>query len=100
MKSSSNDWRVECETFGRDGYFFYHEDSRQLPFCWEIGGGDVVGIVRIDEPDKFCLRYPWAIERKREIFERMAQGIIRHAPDCTTEINHEKLCIYVKRLTA
>jgi hypothetical protein len=30
----------------------------------------------------------------------MAQGLIRHAPDCTTEIDHERFCIYVKRPAA
>jgi hypothetical protein len=100
MKTSADDWSFECKTFGRDGYFFYHEGSRELPFYWELGGGDVVGIVRIDEPTKFGLKFPWAVERSREIFARVAQELIRQSPDCTTEIDHERLCIYVKRPAA
>jgi len=80
--------------------FFYHEGSHELPFYWEYGGGDVVVIVRIDEPGKFVLRFPWAVERKHEIFDRVAQALIRQSPDCTTEIDHEGLCIYVKRPAA
>ena len=100
MKTSADDWSFECKPFGRDGYFFYHEGSRELPFYWEMGGGDVVVIVRIDEPDKFGLRFPWAVERRREIFERVAQELIRKSPDCTAEIDDQRFCIYVKRPAA
>ncbi len=96
MKTSTDDWSFECKPCGRDGYFFYHEGSRELPFYWEYGGGDVVVIVGIDEPGTFFLRFPWAVERKHEIFDRVAQALLRRSPDCTTEIDHEGLCIYVK----
>ncbi len=97
MNPSPSDWSVECKPSGRDGYFFYHEDSREIPFCWEYGGGDTVVIVRIDEPAKFGLRYPWAIERKVEILERVAQEVVRQrAPSCVAVIDEPSLCVYVR----
>ncbi len=76
MKPSSDDWSFESKPIGQYGYFFYHEGSPEIPFYWEFGGGDVVLIIRIEEPNKFGLRYPWAVERRREIFERVAQELI------------------------
>ena len=61
METSANDWSFECQPAGRDGFLFYHEGSRQIPFYWAYGGGDVLVILRILEPDKFNLRYPWAL---------------------------------------
>src|SRR5262245_38971921 len=97
MNSSTQDWSVECKPSGRDGYIFYHEGSHELPFYWEYGGGNVVVIVRFDEPDRFAARYPWAAERRREILERLAQELIRRqATNCTAEIDEPGLCIYIK----
>ena len=100
METSANDWSFECQPAGRDGFFFYHEGSREIPFYWEYGGSDVLVIVRILEPDKFDLRYPWAATRRREIFERVAQELIRGRPTCRTEIDDESFCIYVKEKVA
>ena len=80
MNTSADDWSFECKPSGQDGYFFYHEGSREIPFYWEYGGDDVLVIVRITEPDKFDLRYPWAAGRRHEIFERVAQELIRGRP--------------------
>jgi hypothetical protein len=95
------DWSFECQPSGRDGYFFYHEGPREIPFYWEYGGGDVIVIVRFDEPDKFALRCPWATERKREILERVAQELIRQgAPGYRAEIDERNICIYVRQKPA
>jgi hypothetical protein len=72
MESSSKNWNVECKPTGTHGYFFYREGSEEIPFYWEYGGGAVVVIVRFDESGKFDIRYPWAIDRKMEILERVA----------------------------
>src|SRR5437899_5989747 len=97
MKDSSTDWNVECKPSGRDGYLFYHEASREIPFYWEYGGGDVVVIVRLDEPSTWDRQYPWAIARKHEIFERVAHEIIRQqAPACRADIDDEEACTYVR----
>jgi hypothetical protein len=90
-------FEVECKPSGREGYVFYREGANELPFYWEYGGGDFVVIVRIEEPDKFVLRYSWAAERKGEILKRVAQEIIRQqAPGCNAEIDERHLCILVR----
>jgi hypothetical protein len=101
MKTSTEDWGVECKPSGQHGYVFYHEGAHELPLYWEYGGGDVIVIVRFDEPDKFALGYPWAVKRKREILERVAGELIRQqAPGCRSEIDEESLCIYVREKIA
>ena len=80
---------------------FYHEGTREIPFFWEYGGGDVRVIVRFEEPSRFALRYPWAVEHIGIILERVAQELIRgHAPDCRAEVDEPNLCIYVQGQTA
>src|SRR5580658_1383794 len=97
MKPSEDNWSLECKPFGQHGYFFYHESSREIPFYWEYGGGDTVVIVRIEKPADFDSGYPWAVARKREILERVAQELIRQqAPYCSAEVDHKNLCIYVR----
>lgn len=101
MNPSLDDWNVECEPVGQCGYFFYHEGSRELPFVWEYGGDGVIVIVRFEQPDKLPLRYLWAVERRREILERVAQEVIRQrAPTCVADIDEQSLCIYVKEKDA
>lgn len=97
MNGSLVEWSLEFKPIGRDGYLFYHEGSHELPLYWEYGGGSVVLIVRFDEPDKLALRYPWAVERRREILGRVAQEIVRQrAPDCRAEIDEKAFCIHIK----
>jgi len=97
MKSTTQESSVEYKPSGRDGYLVYHEASGDLPFYWEYGGGDIVVIVRFDEPDKFAVRYSWAAERRGQILERLAQEIIRQrAPTCTADIEERSLCILIK----
>ena len=94
MKPTSKHWSVECKPAGRDGYLFYREGLHEIPFYWEFGGGDTVVVVRVDDPSKFNLKYPWAVERKREIFERLATELIRQqAPSCRAEIDDRSICI-------
>ena len=97
MKLPSEDWRLECVPTGRDGFIFYHEGSQAIPLYWEYGGGDVVVIVRMLDPDKFGLKYPWAVGREREIFERIAQEVIQQqAPTCRAKIDEKSFCIIFK----
>jgi len=100
MKTPADYWSFECQPSGRDGYFFYHEGSQEIPFYWEYGGGDVLVIVRMTEPDKFDLRYPWVAARRREILERVAQELIRGRPSCRADIDDQSLCIYVREKVA
>src|SRR5579864_5652172 len=101
MKTPASDWSVECKPAGQQGYVFYHEVEHELPFYWEYGGGDFVVVVRFDEPDKFALRHPWAVQRKREILERVARELVRQqAPGCRAEIDEHSLSIYIKERIA
>jgi len=34
MKPAAQNWSIECDPVGQSGYFFYHEDSRELPLYW------------------------------------------------------------------
>jgi len=96
--NTTSEWSFECKPSGRDGYCFYHEAARELPFYWEYGGSDIIIIVRFDQPDKFALKYPWAVKRKREILERMAQELIRQqAPGCTAKIDERNICIEIRQ---
>jgi hypothetical protein len=97
VKPSAEKWSVECEPVGRRGYFFYHEGSRELAFYWEYGGGDVVVIVRADDPSKFTLRHPWIIGREREMLGRVAGEVIpQRAPTCRAEIEEKAFSICVR----
>ena len=97
MTYSAENWSLECEPVGRDGYIFYHEDSRELPLYWEYGGGDVVLIVRVDAPTKLAIRWPWVVGRERRILERVARELIRKkAPTCSADIDEKNLCVYLR----
>ena len=93
-------WSVEYHPTGREGYLFYHEESRSIPFYWELGGGAVLLIVRFDEPGKFVVRYPWTAARRKEILTRLSQEIIRQkTPGCNAEIDEQNICIYIREQT-
>lgn len=98
--NTTADWSFECEPSGREGCFFYHEGSHEIPFYWEYGGGEFVIAVRFDQPDKFAQRYPWAVERRREILERIAQALIRRSPGCVAQIDEQRIGVYVRQKTA
>ena len=101
MNTRTDDWSVECKPSGQHGYVFYHEGAHELPLYWEYGGGEVIVIVGFAEPDKFALRHPWAVERRREILERVAEELVRQqAPGCRFEIDEPSLCIYVREKIA
>lgn len=97
MKDSDQSWSVECKPCGQSGYVFYHEGSHELPLYWEYGGGDTVVIVRVEEPEKLAMKFPWAAGRERVILARVAEELIRQqAPGCRTEIDRKDLAIYVR----
>ena len=97
MEDTTQSWSLECKPFGQCGYVFYHEGSHELPLYWEYGGGDTVVIVRVEEPEKFGVRFPWAVGRQRLILERIAQELVRQqAPGSRTEIDESELAIYIR----
>ncbi len=97
VKESAQSWSVECKPFGQSGYVFYHEGSHELPLYWEYGGGETVLIVRVEEPERLSMRFPWVAGRERLILGRVAAELIRQqAPGCRTEIDEKDLAIYVR----
>jgi len=97
MEDSTQTWSLECKPFGQSGYVFYNEGSRELPLYWEYGGGDTIAIVRVEEPEKLGVRFPWAVGRERVILERIARELVRQqAPGSRTELDERNLAIYVR----
>ena len=97
MEDTTQSWSLECKPFGQTGYAFYHEGSHELPLYWEYGGGATVVIVRVEEPEEFGVRFPWAVGRQRLILERIAQELVRQqAPGSRTEIDESELAIYIR----
>jgi hypothetical protein len=96
----SRDWSVEPQLVGRDdGYVFYHEKGFEIPFYSQFGGRDFFVLsVRFDAPSSFDARYPWAVNRKREILERVADELIlgQTTNDCKLEIDEDGLCILLR----
>ena len=81
-------WRIEMPMGGRDGYFGYYEGSRAASFYWEFGSGDVVAIIYIGKASEWSEQYPWAVDRRQEIMERVSQEVIRQrAPTCRADID-------------
>ena len=59
MNTTADERSFECKPAGRNGYFFYHEGSREIPFYWEYGRDDVIVIARVDELHRFG-NCPWS----------------------------------------
>jgi hypothetical protein len=96
--SEEKDWSVEIETSGRSGVISYHEGSRSIPFDWEFGGGDTVATIYLGQPALWNRRHSWAVDRKQEIAERVAEEVIRQkAPDCTADIDLENGSIHLRK---
>jgi hypothetical protein len=81
-------WSIEIKSTGRSGTVEYREEAGSLSFYWEFGGGDAVASISVGDLAKWTAAYPWAIDRRREILERVAQEVIRQkAPNCRADID-------------
>jgi len=96
-QSMSENWSVEIETRGRDGYVYYAEGLDRTRFYWEFGGTPrIVAIISGIEPDSWDNSLPWAKGRRAEIMRRIAEDVIRQkAPGCTPEYFYERTVIYI-----
>jgi hypothetical protein len=92
-------WSVSFGERGRDGYVYYSEFVvRAMSFYWEFGGGDTVAIVSYGSVEEWKKEYPWAVERRPEILDRVAKEVIRQrAPGCRAVIDEKSNCIYIKQ---
>jgi hypothetical protein len=94
---ASEQWSVEVTASGRSGSVDYHEDAGSISFYWEFGGGDTVAIIWIEDLATWSTRHPWAVERRREILERVAHEVLRQkAPTCRADIDDQNGYVYIR----
>ena len=94
---TSQQWSVEVTASGRSGSVNYHEPSGCISFYWEFGGGDTVATIWVEDSGLWRTRHPWAIERRREILERVANEVVRQkAPTCRAYIDEGHGYIYIR----
>lgn len=68
-----------------------------MSFYWEFGGGDTVAIISVGDPASWRSNYPWRIDQRRTILERVAREVIRQkAPKCRSDIDDAKGYIYIR----
>ena len=95
--STSDQWSVAIEQNGRSGSIEYREPLGRISFYWEFGGGDTVAIIWTKNSCEWSSHYPWAVERRRQILERVANEVVRQkAPTCKADIDDEKGYIYIR----
>ncbi len=87
--------RIKIISSGRSGTIQYLEvwlKVNDCEFYWEFGGGDTVALVWFPAEHEWDAKYPWAIGRRREIIEFVAEETRRRqAP--TTSIKWEGDCL-------
>jgi predicted RNA-binding protein with TRAM domain len=99
--SASEEWSVEVVESGRSGSIGYREAAGFISFYWEFGGGDTVAIIWIEDLAVWSTRHPWAVERRREILERVAREVVRQrAPTCRADIDEQSGYIYIRENAA
>ena len=82
---------------GRDGYVVYYEGARAASFYWEFGGDDVVVILHVGQSSGWSRQHPWAVDRQREILERVTQEVIRQRlPTCKADSDETGGYIYFR----
>ena len=90
-------WSVEVVQSGRSGSVNYHEPSGCISFYWEFGGDDTVAIIWTGDVALWSSRNAWAVERRREILERVAHEVVRQkAPTCRADIDDGHGYIYIR----
>lgn len=90
-------WSVEIETRGRDGYVYYSEGPNRVRFYWEFGGTPrILAIISGAKPGEWDDSLPWAQGRRAEIMRRIAEAVIRQkAQECTPEYFYDKTVIHI-----
>ncbi len=69
--------RVEITESGRGGVIYYHEGEHRLTFHWEFAGGDAIALLFGPEARHWDAQAPWAPGRQQEIFDFVAQDVVR-----------------------
>ena len=93
--SSSEQWSVKIVESGRSGSIEYRDPAGRMSFYWEFGGGDTVAIIWVGYMAPWSSKYPWAIEYRQTILERVAHEVIRQkAATCRSDIDEEDGYIY------
>jgi hypothetical protein len=94
---TSDQWSVTVDQTGRSGSIAYKEPSGSISFYWEFGGGDTVAIIWLPKSPEWSSRYPWAVERRRQILERVAREVVRQkAPTCKADIDEQQGYMYIR----
>ena len=98
---SSGQWSVKIDESGRSGSIEYRGSAGTISVYWEFGRGDTVAIIWIRDLALWSTRYPWAIDHRRAILERVAHEVVRQkAPSCRADIDEKGGCIYVRESAA
>jgi hypothetical protein len=93
----SEQWSIEVVESGRSGSIEYREPAGCISFYWEFGGGDTVAIIWVGDLALWNTKYPWAIDHRRAILERVAHEIVRRkAPSCRADIDEKGGYIYLR----
>ena len=99
-RSSSGQWSVKVVESGRTGSIEYRESAGSISFYWEFGG-NTVAIIWVGDLVLWSARYPWAIDHRRAILERVAHGVVRQkAPSCRADIDEKSGYIYLREPAA
>jgi hypothetical protein len=69
-------WTVEPPRYGREGYMFYNENGRSIPFLFVLTPGDVVARISLGTPAEWRQKHAWAADRRSEIVDRVIQSLL------------------------
>ena len=91
MEMSSSEQRsVKIVESGPSGSIEYRDSAGSMTFYWEFGGGETVAIIWIGDLASWSNKYPWAIDYRARILERVAREVIRQkAPTCRSDIDEK-----------
>ena len=70
-------WKVVIKEEGRSGTIVYTESGNEARFYWEFGGGDTLVFISGAKQADWDVKYPWAAGRCQEIYERVADEVIK-----------------------
>jgi len=80
--------RVDIQDGGRAGSISYHESRHTASFDWEFASPPALAFISGPKAAEWDHACPWASGRQAEIFERVAQEVIRQkAPGCRFELD-------------
>lgn len=71
------DWSVDIQQNGREGSLTYRDPAGSLTCSWEFGGGSTVAILAIGTETEWQTRHAWAVGRRAEIVQRIADDVVR-----------------------